>query len=202
MEPVHSGERVCANCGTSLTDGARFCPNCGTPAPVPADQPSPTQPGTTDETIIAAPPPVSSWDSPRFDPTPSDATPPPSSWETPPTGATPPPPSWEAPTIETPAAGRWESDQGAPGSAQEPASAYVPPASDWQQAEQATWAQSSSEVPPEKGRKTLWIILAILAVVILVCCCILPLAVFWVTNADMALQEEIREMSSVIRLAA
>lgn len=202
MEPGNSGQRVCTNCGTTLSEGSRFCPNCGTPFAVPTPDESPTQHGFTDEVAAAIPttpaesgPPTSSWDSPRFD-TQVDSPASPASWDTPARA------DWTTPEPEAPTAAGWQQEGSTippppepvgsfgvpPQQPQYPGSAPPPPS-----AEQLAWESSGTAVPPEGNKKTLWIILAIVAFIILVCCCILPLSLSFFSVGDIGLQQELRD---------
>ncbi len=51
-------------------------------------------------------------------------------------------------------------------------------------------------VPPEGNKKTLWIILGIVAFIVMVCCCILPLTLSFFSIGDIGLQDELRNVTS------
>jgi hypothetical protein len=58
-----------------------------------------------------------------------------------------------------------------------------------------TWGTPETTVQPEKGNRTLWIILGIVAFIVLICCCVLPLGLMVVSSLDTALQDELRVYS-------
>ena len=61
-----------------------------------------------------------------------------------------------------------------------------------------TWGTPETTVQPEKGNRTLWIILGIVAFIVLICCCILPLGLVVVSGADTALQDELRLLTNLM----
>lgn len=75
----------------------------------------------------------------------------------------------------------------------------IPPAASSDSSETHTaWYPPESTVPPESGKRTLWIILGIVAFIVLVCCCLLPLALMTITSFDTALQDELRSVAITV----
>lgn len=77
-----------------------------------------------------------------------------------------------------------------------------PPASPYdtvyQDAGHPTWGTPETTVPPERGNRTLWIIIGIVAFIVLICCCILPLGLMAVANFDTAFQDDLRSYVALL----
>ena len=170
MEPNETGRQVCNNCGSPLQPEHRFCPNCGTAV----SRDAATEPR---EPKVQGP-----FDSirPIGEPVeqPADPAPDPSIMET---------REHVSQDYQSPLAQEHEPEA-------QPASA------EFQQSADPTWGTPETTVPPERGNRTLWIILSIIAFIILICCCVLPLTLMVISNVDSGFQDQVR--STVTTLSA
>ena len=157
---------TCDACGAELQPGNRFCANCGA-AVIQAPQVEPplheAEPSLLEEEI---------------DSTPSD------------TQVEPEPHS--EPDASTQDTREFATTRYTSANYPEPDDEHATHTSTPSVADDPGWESSETTVPPERGNRTLWIILGIIAVIVLICCCILPLGLLAIANWDTGFQDELR----------
>lgn len=171
MESQSNEQLICRNCGSQLQPEHRFCPNCGTAV----DRDEGEEPASTQEYGYEG----------LFES--------PSSGEK---SVTQDPADEPDPSILETREHATQDFQSPPYPEQGPP--VPPPEPPIQDTGHPTWGTAETTVPPERGNRTLWIILAIIAFIVLVCCCVLPLALSIIANVDTTFQNELRSSSSVL----